>query len=485
MARSRLRLLRTRCCGAALFLAVPAAVRAQAVSPSSAGLARTALELTADLRDRTTLGAWLRRYPADSVQWNVAGDGDGFNSQWCAVLHGSTTLGRRDAYFYVPLPPSALTLPPAGAHLREQCQLGAVRLEAEWADSLRALRAWSSDSAELTRALGTAAATFIGAWVGEESGIHPLAWQGNELVGWMGVDRRRDRSVRTFAAVIALSSPTAELDEVVAPFFAPPLGGASIDTLIALAGLQGSEATTIRDYVSITLAKDSVDPSVDTARDTRFEQMLDHLVRPSPIVSPDHRIGRLLVADWLLDATTNRVVFWAANPSVQHKISQLGPRFAESQMDGWWHDHFWLSEAVAVGGDGPAWNVAFLDAMGRGFDFLSDCGRRHQVDDVIERGTAYLDSHPTSPIRAQVELMLAEAERDAVVLGDGGGPEAGEGGEQFMAIRDSLRGEAVMHFRSAFRVLAASPRARYDWQEAWRLDAGLKPAATQFDCADD
>lgn len=464
-----------------ICLAYAPASRAQALPHPSGDLARVVLDLVGNLHNRTTLRVWRRNHPGDSVEWNIAHSGGRFNDRWCAVLHGQTAMGNREAYFYVPSPGSAMSLPVGTPALRDQCRLGAVTVVGRWADTLHSLPAWRADSQALTATLGSAATTREIDWPIESIWEDRTVWQSGEVRVRATIASDRRNSPRTFAPFLAMNTPLFEAEYELVP---PPLGHPPIDTLIALAGLRGVEASVVGDYVKLALSQAVVAFTVDSARDRRFAEALDHLVRPDPPVPPDRRIGRLLVAEWLLDSAVNHIVFWASDTIAQRLLTGLGPKFEESHMDGWWHNHFWLTEALAVGGNGPAANVAFLNGMDRAFEVLSDCGRGHQVDDVIERGSTFLASHPNSPIRGDVELMLAEGYRDAVLLGLGGGYD-GEVDPHFAPLRDAYRHEAVAHFRNAFRLIGASPRARFDRPEAWRLIAGLGPMSTHFYCVDD
>lgn len=459
------------------------ASHAQARPHPSGDLARIAVDLVSNLRNRTTIREWRRTHPGDSVEWNVAHSDGWFNDRWCAVLHGATAMGKRDAYFYVPSPVSAMSLPVATPDLREQCQLGAVTVVGTWADSLHSLASWRADSAALSATLGAVATTRAIDWPIRSTWKYPTAWKQGEVDVRTTIARDRPDSTRAFAPFLAMNTPLFETEYQLVP---PPLGHPPIDTLIALAGLRGVEASVVGDYVKLALAGDSVAHTVDSARDRRLAETLEQLVRPDPPVPPDRRIGRLLVAEWLLDSAMNHIVFWASDTIAQRLLTGLGPQFQESHMDGWWHNHFWLTEALAVGGNGPAANVAFLNAMDRGFEVLSDCGRGHQVDDVIERGTTFLASHPNSPIRGEVELMLAEGYRDMVLLGLGGGYDGDDDAKAHFAPRIGMyHREAAAHFRNAFQLVGGSPRARFDWPEAWRLIAGLGPMSAHFYCVDD
>lgn len=484
-------------CLAPILLLMANSMHGQATVPSPATPARAALDVAGDLRNRTTLRDWRRRFPGDSIEWNTSHEDEAFNDQWCAMVRGAPQRGRegvvRVAYFYVPAAPPTLALPVESPTLRESCQLGAVSLDGVSTDSLSAVRSWRSDSSRLTAALGPVTSIHGVYWPLDGSASPPMIWKyGGVSVGAV-VGIHREGSARSYFPLIVMTTPVSGFDvssedldrQLMDSVFVPPAGHPSIDSLIVLAGLRGAESLTIARHARLVSIEGDVKVTVDSVRDMRFAETMRALVRPESPVSPDHRIGRLLVAEWLLDAGAGRIVFWASDTIAQRLLTGLGPTFHESHMDGWWQDHFWLREALAIGGNGPAANVAFLNAMSRGFEYASDCGRGYQVDDVIERGVAYLSSHRASPIRGEVELMLAEGYRDAVLLASGGGYDAGGPDSHFAPHRDRYRRAAIAHFRNAFRLLGSAPRARADWQEAWRLIAGIGVMQASFYCVDD
>jgi hypothetical protein len=484
---------------AALFLALPlSTAHAQSPSHSPAVLAPVALDLIGGLRSGTTLRDWRLSHPRDSVESNVSSDDHGPYNLWCAVVHGSTRAGARDAYFYVPSPGPTMALPIRSPDLRDRCRLGLMTLESAPVDSLESVQTWRADSAALTATLGPVASTQGIAWPLDQDWTRPMVWKRHGASVGTTIESHKTDPARKFTPFLVMSTPMSGMDiswqsllaaidtSTVETMFAPLLGQPSINTLIGLAALRESEERVVRAYVKDATATDSVVATIDTARDRRFAEALRKLVRPDPPVSPDQRIGRLLVADWLIDSSSYRVVFWTTDSIARALIGEIGPRLEEDHMGGWVQDHLWLTDALAIGGDGPAANTVFLDAMDHGFDFLAECGRGHQVDNVIERGTTFLASHPASPIRGDVELMLAEGYRDAVSLALGGGYDGDTEAKAYYAPRIGYyRREAIAHFRNAFRLLGPSPRTRFDRADAWRLVAGLDPLSTHFYCIDD
>lgn len=466
-------------------------------------LAGRAIALIPVVRRAPTLAQWRRSHAADSVVWETVSDEGEFDDNGCATSSGPLLLangkrGRRVAHFVVPRQRPDEPLPASNPELRYQCLLGAVELFGPTDDSPTVQSAYRADSLHLDGVLprahyagqpwqwipGGRYVTFT--WVADSIGV------GIRTVDFDDSETPFPKGHLTWYAVVSSPLGRTGLESALLTFdvdarhAAPIVHPALFDTLLALAGVSRSDAERL-----LALVNGKIDSPHDTiessTRDGGFIAAVTDLIAPDSMRSLDHQIGRFLAADWLIDSSEWALVPWRRDDATRLRsdlAGAFGATFAYDHFDGWLYNHVLLSRALALGGDGPAASRAFLTALDRKFMMSGDCGGTNNVDSVRIHGLAYLAAHRASPVRGDVEIRVAEAFGDEVVIAAGGGYD-GMGDSLYIPVRESAMAESVTHFRRAFALVGATVRARADWIMAWRLNAGLPPLGTRLYCFND
>jgi hypothetical protein len=488
--------------------------RAQSSSIAPGYLADSVIAAITVIHKSPTLAEWHRLHPTDSIEWAAISDAGDFDGNACASTSGALPLagnqrGLRVAHFYVPLRRPGQALPVSRRALRYQCRLGNIEFFASGADSDSAHASFRVDSLRLTATLPRAThPSFSLPWFGDVRNAD-LIWQvdstrvfGLDHTPWqyMGAEARPP-----FAYFLAVTSPIAlspsekpwqvAYTGVYTPEPRPLQHPQILDTLLALGGLRGADASRFTALINRKVSA-PMDTVHSPLRDAEFAAAINALVNPERVVSPDQQVGRLLAADWMIESADWAFVYWHAgleseDPAAKRTrdvlAAAVGAGFGFDQLGSdWMYNHALLARAISIGGTGPAADRAFIATMQRQFVTAGDaCLGLAGIDSVLTHGAAYLARRPGSPIRGEVELMMAEAYGDQVAVASGAGYSEGDDVLVTGAPRDPMFARAMIHFRRGFALVGNNLRANEDWNMAWLLAAGLSPLGTRAYCVSD
>jgi sugar lactone lactonase YvrE len=466
------------------------------------------------LDGRLTPAQWLRAHPRDLLRRYEFDPFLQDGAPWCveAVSERSVPGGRvltRRAVFYPselrdsaarflpPLPPQ-----PDSALVRTECRLGLLLVAVSSTPAGSDLRPFGDSLQQvLRRALGA-----------PETG-HPVQryWASArwwDAARWRDGDRtlvtandaggdwRQDVSeagprVLAFAHLppsrLGLSLQESLMDEKAAYLAAARVDAATLAQALALAGAAPAAATRLRalDRQGRFYAWEGVPDSVRV--DTLVIPPLRQWLAATAGLPRPRRAAALLAADRVL-ATTAGIV--GSEDAARAITAATGARYLFLPIGGGYaYEGNLLREAHVTNPTGVAGQLAFLTQLEQGFiepacggDLAGEHFRR-----VIRDGERFLPQITDSAWRARAHLAVADAYRDIVAVSEGmvwSGPDP----SQYRAEAPRARERAVAHYRVFLALEPAAGAVVSPWQawrEAWRLLAGLVPAATRFVCVYD
>ncbi len=468
-------------------------------------LAELALAQRAQLRRAVTFSEWKSAHPGDRFMVYARDSLREGPADWCAaaitdvpVESGGTA--RRVAYFAVPEPDAALTLPQADSALIGKCRLGHVSFEI-------------ADPSE-SRAAAIAAATrlAIGNAVGAETSAHP--WRPG-ATAWRSAAYWLRDSIEIISGIAGTSS--------VAPGARPPSRVfVRLTSSVLSANFESSKygivpgggdgegpdaiATRIEETIRLAAAGDDAEraalallshlgPGMFGDRFATPDEadsvsaLLATWVSHAAGLPPQRRAAALVAADLLLDAIGERIQLGdPVRASLRTRFSVMGATFNYGKLGDWYtYTRSWLKEARTLDPDGRAGEITFLTLMERGFETSGQCTDQGEwgFEAVIAQGEAWLRAHPRSAFAPAVHRMLGGAYADAVAVATGLAYQSGRDVAELRPRVGANRERAIAEFRAALTVDHTSPAARRAWDTAWRLLAGVGLTSTRFYCIND
>ena len=451
-----------------------------------------ALTELAELRDGTTLAGWMRAHPDDKLVlyshrlWDIGG-------KWIAraELKGELTDGRkfsRRAFFYAPDPPVNFLLP---KHINPQTLRGHSRLGCIWIET----NGVSEDDAERTRA--RLSQKLSGGQYDQK------IWFANAGF-WTRTAKWRTGSSTVVSAYESIGGATRP-PRVLAFGFLPvsklyvDLGGDTedfweqhfrtqrqrIDEAIALSGLAARDLKPINFLTETIDAYHAGESAAWNANTTN--EVLSALKQWLDTTRPRGRrpfAAALLAADSVLSLLSSYINL--EDDATRRQFSAIGARYDYAKLSGYMYTHNWLKQAYRLNRHGPVGALSFISMLERGFEFLPACrdngyeGFRR----MISAGEPFLRRLRNQKLRARVRLLVARAYSDIVALADGAG-----GGyvEASKYRREAARARqiALVHYRAALRLHRTPEERNTIWKAAWRLQAHVSPAGTNFFCVYD
>lgn len=487
---------------AALLLGLLRAVPAMGASEPAAFAAAAVDELRA-LSSGWTPAAWLAAHPDDElerVELRLWRQRDLDVGQWCARARRREARrgGVRDAYFYVPEPPSPARLPAddeAAELVMTRCQLGLIRVEAAEPDTPAGEAAALALREALSRAYGRDAATtpmslfgsglvFGSAWFRSMS-----HWRVGELHVLSAYRRPPDDTGRGYifaTAALPISGQAGWRRRGTAG----DLDARSADEdvivkAVAVTGLDSIRAEPLRQALRwVNDAHRARSPSQWPANPPDLVSIITRWLGAVPSWHTRGRAGALLVAHVLLSAaggldaarpprtgihsTWGRLRLWLHGARFVQPLKDEGPPIYAGN---------WLRDAWSLDDGGPVGDLALPLLLGNacGCPTGKDCFLW-----AISEGERFLSRPHDRQVLAKVHLLVALAYRHGVALGEGA--TCGIGGERSRGEADTYRAKAISHYRAW---LAAGPSAdavEEHWRDAWRLLARLPPIGTAFSC---
>ena len=454
---------------------------------------RAAQEL-ANLHEGITLAAWMRAHPNDASLLYSHRHWD--RGDWIVSADQSERLanGReiiRRAYFYVPDPPTDISLPRSASQqkLRAGAQLGFIWIEINEPDSgagrglaertreelsrhfgkgQNDLKLWFANAAywSMTAKWNVGPATFVSAYESIDAGPRPprvLAFG--------------------FLPVSGLHVDLGGGDDVYGRAFDMELR--SLDAAIAASGLAGKDLEPIR------LVKKRIEEyhsgKWEKWKTMVSDEVVDALKR---WLSTSRRRGRrqyaaaLLAADTAFDLSNQFVS--PDDEAIRKRLKAIGANFIYAQLDGYVYTHGWLKKALRLDRGGLIGDLSLISMMEKGFELSGMCsgigyeGSRR----VIFEGERFLSRSRNQRLRAHVHLLVAKAYSDIVALADG----AGEGyveAAKYERAAPWARSMAIAHYRRFLESPDHTENQIKKWKEAWRLLAGAPSIGTNFFCVYD
>lgn len=475
------------------------------------GLAESIARELGALDGRITPASWLRAHPRDVLRRYEFDPFLNDGAPWCveAVSERSLPGGRvltRRAVFYPPelkgsaarvLPP--LPSRPDSALVRTDCQLRVLLVAVSRTpagpdprplmDSLQRVlgrlhgtpetgrtvqQYWASarwgESARWRDAARTLVTAYDsgGDWRQDvlEAGPRVLAFA-HLPASRLGLSIQEELAGEKASFLAAARVDSATLAQALALVDAAPEAAASLRALARLGRLYAWEG--VPDSVRI---------------DTLVIPALRRWLAATAGLPRPRRAAALLAADRVL-ATTAGIV---GNEHAARAITvATGARYAFLPIGrGYAYEGNLLREAHVTDPTGVAGQLAFLTQLEQGFiepacggDLAGEHFRR-----VIRDGERFLAQITDSAWRARAHLAVADAYRDIVAVSEGiawSGPDPAH----YRPEAPRARERAVAHYRAFLALEPAAGALASPWQawrEAWRLLAGLTPAATRFVC---
>ena len=256
---------------------------------------------------------------------------------------------------------------------------------------------------------------------------------------------------------------------------------ARVAEAIALSGMRGPATDRVRTALSVLEVYSPPWESPTPSEALQMQNAIVEWLKAARSRPPIRRAAALFVADRLPVATGGPR--WAKNerPPIREQIEGVGASFRPyGDGDGDYYTGSWLDQATSLGPNGRMEKLIFVTNIQ-----ATDCrnGPGDWFRDVIMQGEEWLRRRPDSPIRAEVQLSIADAYADIVALASGVMPDAGAA--WYTREEDTARAKSIEFFRRALEGSAGTVRTRRAWNTPWRLLAGLPPTRTRFVCRGD
>jgi hypothetical protein len=471
---------------AALLLLSPASTPAEPLD-----FPERALTELADLREETTLTAWMQDHPDDHLRFFAPGLWD-IGDNWIAraELKGKLADGRefsRRAFFYVPDPPPDFLLP---RHIEPQTLRARARLGCIWLET----NGVSEDDAERTRV--RLSQRFPGGQYDQKLWFANAAywtrtarWKvgSSTLVSAYESIPGAQRPARVLAfGFLPVSKLYVDLAGDTDDFFQKEFETRrrTIDEAVAASGLPRKD---LKEIIYLAETVDAYHAGRSDGRNAvATNEILDALKRW--LGTTRHR-GRqqfaagLLAADAALSLLESFIN--VEDTAVRKKLTAIGARYDDTHY-GPVYTHNWLNQAYRLNRHGPVGDLSLISMMERGFAMCPDCADTgyEGFRGVIFEGKRFLSRSKDSKLRARVRVLLARAYSDIVALAGGGGGGYVEA-SKYRREAAWARRMALVHYRAALRSRDASEERNKIWKSAWRLQAHIPPAETWFFCVSD
>ena len=453
-----------------------------------------ALELW-QLREGVTLADWMSARVEEHLERRDTATAYDFAGAWCARAERRTPVAghtlERSAFFFPPLPPTGLELPPDSQpeQLVAACTLGLVWTRAPELDSADGAGLADSVRAALTRAYGgTGRDTAMSFW-GSAFWTHRGRFRRGMVTAVSALDampRPAQDSGRSRRAVLAFAFlPGSEISVDSGPGFewrtgwtpdTPPL-----ERAVAVAGLDTTMWLPLRRLLAEAEAQGAARRSLEPAA---LSGALGRWLGAAAALPPPRRAAALFVADQVLARAGCAYVLCGARDGARlAPLRALGAQFTYSELGAAWvYTRTWLSQARVLDRDSPVGQAVLLIQLDQGFDFSGTCAAGAEgFRRVIDNGERYLARVPLSPIAAEVHFLVGEAYRDVVALAHGAGLEYADS-SAYTAAEPEARRRALEHYRAAIAGAPDRQVARAAWRRAWWLLAGLPPRSVRYLC---
>jgi hypothetical protein len=503
------RMLRVFFLTAAVCMLLLAAARLSTAQPAVAVSAdqqftRFVFDELDNLKAGQTMGDWTKRHGRSRLELYAPSESEQTNEGWCARIVAeeridSERISRQTAYFYVPPVPERLALPPGvGAQLIDNCRLGFLWTEIEDADAARAEHLAESVRETAATSMGAGERDVLVRWWAASSWRKTGLWKrdgvsvataATNLLPWPDLG---NGATRVFvvaagpASRLRFDGPASTDEDRAAHVAARQPALARLEEARRLALLPERLDAAVRAAQKLITEADGWSRWPDVDEQKKMYGAIVRLVRASRSMAPKRQAAVLFVADQLIALS-------GGGPSegdderapIRRQLKALGATFEYLSLgDAYTYTHSWLKKARRLDPNGRVGELTFTTLMEMGFETVGDCSDQHGEGfrAVIREGSTYLRRKPNTALAADVHRMLAEAYSDIVVdaLDVYSDTEAAK--EAHRREETEARGKALEQFSLAFAVDHPEPALGRDWPIAWRLAAGLHPAATHFRC---
>jgi hypothetical protein len=196
---------------------------------------------------------------------------------------------------------------------------------------------------------------------------------------------------------------------------------------------------------------------------------------------PQRRAAALLAAYFVLDISWHGLQFPDYDNEAQKQLEAAGAEFDRGGPDGIQPLAKWLKEARDLDPEGPIGDAVTLMSLSAGWHLAELVpeeyapGKTKDITDyIIATGERFL-SRPRDPaLTARVEYFIASAYCDRVAVSKGSEGILRETPTQGQLDRgDAAKLEALKHYRSLLAIDGKSKRAVAAWRAGWRLMADL------------
>jgi hypothetical protein len=483
-------------------------------------LAGAALDQLPDLQAGVSLAEWKSAHASDTVTPYHPPLSEPTNRVWCARAVAETTAETgqkmtRAAYFYPPAAPDVFGLPTeTPAQLVDACKLGFVWVETADTDRQRAATVAGETNQALSAGLGAGDTTAKLNWWNAASWRRTARWmQVDVTIALASTDKPAWGPAPGVAPAVApATTPTVITPTRVFIAAAAPISGITFGKSSDVSGAPEAflarhrlAASRIEEAMTIAAQEDAVErpmrsflaifeenpgsPRLLTATErTAFADALDRWLTFPPELPSMRRVAALVAADLLLEESFGSAG-WRDNnqTALRRRFEARGASFANDHLGNCFvFTHSWLKQAERINAGGRAGELAFLTLIGMGFETSGMCQDQHGEGfrAVISRGEEYLRTNPNATIRTEIHFLIGKAYADIVRLADGGGGDYADAAK-YAPEAAQARTRALEEFRLAFQADPSSSQARDVWPAAWRLSAGLSPAAAFFFCVYD
>jgi hypothetical protein len=463
----------------------------------------------------TTLGAWVKSHPQDSISSQYPLYSDDYS--FCRTAVGHSSLSNhpttRFAVFLVAAP-AGEQLPADTARTADQvCRLRTIWLETDGMDSLSAHALASSLGVPIDARLG-----------GHEPGTRLTE---GTTIGWADARMWSRSGIR----VVLATGPfvrTQTSDGSSRPnntFSEPPITPARKVILAAYgvgSGLPDQDFFTAKYYQgqkdaleTARLALQDADSAMALARlpsiamdlrtmlaelrrnrtesDTLRNPVADSaLVRAvlatrdtAPTLNPSRQAAALIAADLVRHAAVPYPPPNSGSPAGL-LFSALQSIIAGSEVQGFDEEYrfnrLWLWKAYELDSLGKAGHIAFVRLLGRGFDQRKECATDLDFyNQIIEQGEASLGRGDTDPL---VHYYVGAAYKSIFDLANTAP------GDYLDSVPSKTEGEtarlrAIDHLRAALVSLRGTPIRRDTWEMAAKLLLGMPGRPWQFCASED
>lgn len=462
----------------------------QAADPYKERYAGWVAEQLALLKVDVSLEQWKQSRPHESIILFRHGDAAApSSSNWCARSESRIELGGgqsaiRYAYFYPPKAPESLALPSeaeASALVDKQCSLGLI-----WTERLMESSADGQENARsvreaIERRYGGGQSGTKMSFSGSASWSETGRWNLNlTTIVSAYSDWKHERYKSRVLAFAFL--PISELHVDGRQFFNRGLDDESGSPMIRAkemvlqSGIDGGARELMLEAISLMVVANQ-DTSLKKVGPYRQKvvKALQQWFAASHNLDVQHKVAALLVADQLLSMAVYSVAIAdsEAGKQARQQLKQLGAQFDFFEPAGG-YDYLdtWRQQAYKLHVDGPAGELALLMQLEDLFR-VGYCAGKAKFTEAIQRGESYLRQEHEAKDHAAVRLMVADAYRDIVALAEGADDNVNQ--KEYSDLKDAARKNAIMHYRKALADSRLTRMTMHEWNEAWRLIAGVAP----------